>query len=81
MKDKDLTEALKNIIEKEFKNFSKLIPKDILENVSNNISPQIEKFIEKSGYVKKSKYQNLERILNDLEKRIKELEKNDYNEY
>ena len=75
MKDKDLTEALKNIIEKEFKNFSKLIPKDILENVSNNISPQIEKFIEKNGYVKKSKYQNLERILNDLEKRIKELEK------
>ena len=75
MKDKDLTEALKNIIEKEFKNFSKLIPKDILKNVSNNISPQIEKFIEKNGYVKKSKYQNLERILNDLEKRIKELEK------
>ena len=75
MKDKDLTKALKNIIEKEFKNFSKLIPKDILENVSNNISPQIEKFIEKNGYVKKSKYQNLERILNDLEKRIKELEK------
>ncbi len=30
MKDKDLTEALKNIIEKEFKNFSKLIPKDVL---------------------------------------------------
>ena len=75
MKDKDLTEALKNIIEKEFKNFSKFIPKDVLENVSNNISPQIEKFIEKNGYVKKSKYQNLERILNDLEKRIKELEK------
>ena len=74
MKDKDLTEALKNIIEKEFKNFSKLIPKDILENVSNNISPQIEKFLEKSGYVKKSKYQNLEKLINDLEDRIEKLE-------
>ncbi len=74
MKDKDLTEALKNIIEKEFKNFSKLIPKDIIEDVSNNISPQIEKFIEKSGYVKKSKYQNLEKLINDLEDRIEKLE-------
>ena len=74
MKDKDLTEALKSIIEKEFKNFSKLIPKDILENVSNNISPQIEKFIEKNGYVKKSKYQNLEKLINDLEDRIEKLE-------
>jgi len=74
MKDKDLTEALKNIIEKEFNNLSKLIPKDVLENVSNNISPQIEKFLEKSGYVKKSKYQNLEKLINDLEDRIEKLE-------
>tara|TARA_B100000900_G_scaffold374348_1_gene355577 strand:+ start:505 stop:729 length:225 start_codon:yes stop_codon:yes gene_type:complete len=74
MKDKDLTEALKNIIEKEFNNLSKLIPKDVLENLSNNISPQIEKFLEKSGYVKKSKYQNLEKLINDLEDRIEKLE-------
>ena len=76
MSDKDLSEALKNILEKELKAFSKLLPADIVSNIENKVSPQVERIINQSGYIKKSKYKNLEKIINDLEKRIKELEKN-----
>ena len=76
MKDKDLTEALKNIIEKELKIFSKLIPKDVVKNIEDSIFPQIEKIVEQSGYVKKTKYENLKRIIDNLEERISDLEKN-----
>lgn len=76
MKDKDLTEALKNIIEKELKIFSKLIPKDTVKNIEDSIFPQIERIVEQSGYVKKTKYENLKRIIDNLEKRISDLEKN-----
>tara|TARA_A200000113_G_C8870407_1_gene356381 strand:+ start:2505 stop:2735 length:231 start_codon:yes stop_codon:yes gene_type:complete len=76
MKDKDLTEALKNIIEKELKIFSKLIPKDAFKNIEDSIFPQIEKIVEQSGYVKKTKYENLKRIIDNLEERISDLEKN-----
>ena len=76
MKDKDLTEALKNVIEKEFKNFRKLIPRDVVNNIEDSIFPQIEKIIEQSGYVKKTKYENLKRIIDNLEERISDLEKN-----
>ena len=75
MSNKDLSEAIKNIIEKELKDFSKLMPVDIISNIEEKISPKIEKIIEQSGYIKKSKYKNLERIISDLEKRISELEK------
>ena len=76
MTEKNLSEAIKNILEKELKNFSKLIPNDVLKNIGKNISPQIENMIEKNGFVKKSKYQSLEKIIDDLEKRLSELEKN-----
>ena len=76
MSDKDLSEALKNILEKELKAFSKLLPADIISNIENKVSPQVERIINESGYIKKSKYENLEKIINDLEKRITELEKN-----
>ena len=76
MSDKDLSEALKNILEKELKAFSKLLPADIVSNIENKVSSQVERIINQSGYIKKSKYENLEKIINDLEKRIKELEKN-----
>lgn len=76
MKDKDLIEALKNIIEKELKIFNKLIPKDAVKNIEDSISPQIEKIVEQSGYVKKTKYENLKRIIDNLEERISDLEKN-----
>lgn len=74
MSDKDLSEALKNIIEKELKAFGKLLPEDIISNIGSKVSPQIEKIINQSGYIKKSKYKNLEKIINDLEDRIKKLE-------
>jgi len=74
MSDKDLSEALKNIIEKELKAFGKLLPEDIISNFGSKVSPQIEKIINQSGYIKKSKYKNLEKIINDLEDRIKKLE-------
>ena len=67
---------LKNIIEKELKAFSKLLPADIVSNIEKKVSPQVERIINQSGYIKKSKYENLEKIINDLEKRITELEKN-----
>ena len=76
MTEKNLSEAIKNILEKELKNFSKLIPNDVLKNIGKNISPQIENMIEKNGFVRKSKYQNLQKIIDDLEKRLSELEKN-----
>ena len=76
MSDKDLSEALKNILEKELKAFSKLLPADIVSNIENKVSPQVERIINQSGYIKKSKYEKLEKIINDLEKRITELEKN-----
>lgn len=75
MKDNKLSEAIKNIIEKELKTFSRLLPKDTLINASEKLMPQIENLIEQSGYVKKSKYQILKRIIDDLEKRISDLEK------
>ena len=76
MTEKNLSEAIKNILEKELKNFSKLIPDDVLKNIGKNVSPQIENMIEKNGFVRKSKYQNLQKIIDDLEKRLSELEKN-----
>ena len=76
MNDKNLSDALKNIIEKELRALSKLIPKDIMNNIEEGISEQVQNIIEQSGYVKKTKYQNLEKIIKDLEERISELEKN-----
>ena len=75
MTNEDLSRAIKSIIEKELKSFSKLIPKDILSNVEKNIAPQIENIIEQSGFIKRSKYLNLKKIIEDLEKRLSELEK------
>jgi exonuclease VII small subunit len=36
----------------------------------------VQHIIEQRGYVKNTKYQNLEKIIEELEKRISELEKN-----
>ena len=75
MSDKDLLDAIKRIIEKELSGFGKLIPKDVVSNIERQVSPKVEKVIEQSGYIKKSKYNNLKKIINDREKRIDELEK------
>ena len=75
MSNEDLSKAIKSIIEKELKGIGKLIPSDVLSNIEKNISPQIEDIIEQSGFVKRSKYRNLKKIIDDLEKRLLELEK------
>ena len=74
MSDNDLSKALRNIIEKELKGLSKILPNIRISNIQKKISPQIEEIIEQSGYVKKSKYDSLERIIDDLEDRVKNLE-------
>ena len=75
MENENLTDVLKKIIEKELKNLSLMVPKSFAKDIVNKISPRIENIIENNGYVKRSKYKNLERIIDDLELRIKELEK------
>ena len=76
MSDKDLIQALKQIIEKELGRLNKLLPRDALSSIEKKIAPEIENIIEQSGYVKKSKYKNLEKIITDLEKRIDDFEEN-----
>jgi len=65
-----------NILEKELKNINKLIPIDLLKGLEDKIAPDLDKVIEKSGYVKKSKYDSLNELANKLEERIAVLEKN-----
>ena len=75
MSDRDLIEALRQVIEKELGRFNTLLPKEILSSMEKKIAPELENIIEQSGYVKKSKYKNLEKIITALEKRINDLEK------
>ena len=72
MSQDELTQAILNVIKKEIDSASKVLPTDILSNI--DIAPEIEKLIEKSGYVSKSKYDSLNRIAQELEQRIIDLE-------
>jgi|TARA_B110000459_G_scaffold190603_1_gene225842 polyhydroxyalkanoate synthesis regulator phasin len=75
MSQNEVTKAIFSILEKELKNINKLIPGDLLKNLEKNIAPELNNVIEKSGYVSKSKYDSLNKIAKDLEKRISDLEK------
>ena len=75
MSQNEVTKAIFSIFEKELKNINKLIPGDLLKNLEKNIAPELNNVIEKSGYVSKSKYDSLNKIAKDLEKRISDLEK------
>lgn len=72
MSQDELTQAILNVIKKEIDSASKVLPTDLLSNI--DIAPEIEKLIEKSGYVSKSKYDSLNRITQELEQRIIDLE-------
>ena len=72
MSQDELTQAILNVIKKEIDSASKVLPTDLLSNI--DIAPEIEKLIEKSGYVSKSKYDFLNRIAQELEQRIIDLE-------
>ena len=76
MNDNDLTKAILNLLKKELGSVWNILPAELLSGIRKKISPEIEEIIEKSGYVTKSKYNSLEKLAQELEKRIAELEKN-----
>jgi polyhydroxyalkanoate synthesis regulator phasin len=76
MSQNEVSKAIFNILEKELKNINKLIPIDLLRSIEKKVAPDLDKIIEKSGYVKKSKYDSLNDLAQKLEQRIAVLEKN-----
>ena len=76
MSQDKLSEAVINLLKKELGAFKDILPSDLLQNLQKVIGPETEKLIEKSGYVSKSKYIALEKLANNLEKRIIDLENN-----
>ena len=76
MSQDELSKALINILKKEMGAFKDVLPSDLLQNLQKLIGPEIEKLIEKGGYVSKSKYKALERLASNLEQRIIDLENN-----
>ena len=74
MSQDELSKAVINILKKEMGSVKDILPPDLLQNLQKIIGPEIEKLIEKSGYVSKSKYIALEKLANNLEKRIINLE-------
>ena len=75
MSDKDITKAIINILKKELGGIVDLIPNNLSQDLSNNLSPKIEEIIESNGFIKKAKYDALLKIANDLERRVENLEK------
>ena len=76
MSQDELSNAIINILKKEMGSIKDILPSDLLQNLQKVIGPEIEKLIEKSGYVSKSKYRALEKLANNLEQRIIDLENN-----
>ena len=76
MSQDELSKAVINILKKEMGAFKDILPSDLLQNLQKVIGPEIENLIEKSGYVSKSKYKALEKLANNLEQRIINLENN-----
>ena len=76
MNQDELSKAIINILRKEMGSVKGILPSDLLQNLQKVIGPEIEKLIEKSGYVSESKYRALEKLANNLEQRIIDLENN-----
>ena len=76
MNDNDLTKAILNVLKKELGSVGDILPTELLSTIRKKIASEIEGLVEKSGYVTKSKYEALERLAQELEKRIIDLEKN-----
>ena len=75
MSDKDITKAIINILKKELGGVIDLIPNNLSQDLRNNLTPKIEEIIENNGFVKKTKYEALLKLANELERRIESLEK------
>ena len=76
MSQDELSKAIINILKKEMGSVKDILPSNLLHNLQKVIGPEIEKLIKKSGYVSKSKYRALEKLANNLEQRIIDLENN-----
>ena len=74
MSQDELSKAIINILKKEMGSVKDILPPDLLQNLQKVIGPETEKLIEKSGYISKSKYTALEKLADNLEKRIVDLE-------
>jgi polyhydroxyalkanoate synthesis regulator phasin len=74
MSQDELSKAIINILKKEMAAVKGILPSDLLQNLQKVIGPETEKLIEKSGYISKSKYTALEKLADNLEKRIVDLE-------
>jgi polyhydroxyalkanoate synthesis regulator phasin len=75
MSNDELTKAILNVFKKELGIMGDVLPTELLTSIKKNIVPELEKLIEKNGYVSKSKYESLEKLVEQLEKRIIDLEK------
>ena len=74
MSQDELSKAIINILKKEMGAIKDILSPDLLLNLQKVIGPEVEKLIEKNGYVSKSKYTALEKLADNLEKRIIDLE-------
>ena len=74
MNQDELSKAVINILKKEMGAIKDILPSDFLQNLQKVIGPETEKLIEKNGYISKSKYTALEKLADNLEKRILDLE-------
>ncbi len=75
MSQSEVTEAILNILKKEVGALEKLLPSDILKSLEEKINPEVNRIIEGSGYIKKTKYEALKNNIDKIEKRIIELER------
>jgi len=75
MSNDELTKAILNVFKKELGIMGDVLPTELLTSIKKNITPELGKLIEKNGYVSKSKYDSLEKLVEQLEKRIIDLEK------
>lgn len=75
MSQDELSKAIINILKKEMGAVKDIFPSNLLQNLQKTIRPDLGRLIEKSGYISKSKYSALERLTEELEKRIIDLEK------
>ena len=74
MSNDELTKAILNVFKKELGIMGDVLPTELLTSIKKNITPELENLIEKNGYVSKSKYDSLEKLVEQLEKRIIDLE-------
>ena len=75
MSQDELSKAIINILKKEMAAVKDILPSDLLQNLQKVIGPETEKLIEKSGYISKSKYDSIKKLVDELEERITLLEK------